>query len=251
MKISELRPSSVVITCLFGLGLAGLGFAGCRESTPPSLEQPVDTEATGGRTGSGGRTSKPPGTGGATGAAGAVKPGMGAGGAPAASDGAAHDGSGTDAVGAGAGDADPVAGDAEIPVTPVDAPVVADAVVPAVDAAPRGPAACHPDPKAIEICHQLEPACQNCPGGVAGKVAVACNAAVQKNNDAACAKFAVDNKCPVDDAAGKGNVCGSLNCGVGFGPAVAAGCNKAACAKAQGEGDSQKCMPFLAACPCK
>jgi hypothetical protein len=138
-----------------------------------------------------------------------------------------------------------------VPVTPVDAVAAVDVATPTDAVAPKGPAACHPNAKVIAICHQLEAACQNCPGGAMGAVSTRCFAAVQKNDDAACAKFAVDNKCPVDDAAGKGNVCGSLNCGVGNGPPVAAGCNKAMCAKAQGEGDSAKCMPFLAACPCK
>jgi hypothetical protein len=241
MKTSELRSSIPSVLALVLVVFAGA--AACRDSTPPPFDD-VDVVGTGGRSGTGGRRGGAA-AGGAAGAA--VPPKGGAAGAapsaPPAADGAVADSAPIIDV------AEPA--DVLVPVTPVDAVAVVDVIAPADVAAPKGPAACHPDPKVIEICHQLEAACQNCPGGAMGTVATKCFAAVQKNNDAACAKFAVDNKCPPDDAAGKGNVCGSLNCGVGNGPPVAAGCNKVMCAKAQGEGDSAKCMPFLAACPCK
>jgi hypothetical protein len=241
MKTAELRSSVLALILVIGSGMLA-----CRESTPPPFDdEPVDTETTGGRSGSGGRGgSKGGGAGGAAGMGVGTKPSDS--GAPdvipVATDGPVS----SDVV--AASDAVPVA---DALVEPIDAVPTVDATPPVSDAAPRGPAACYPDPKVIAICHQLEAACQNCPGGVMGKARMGCFAAVQKGDDAACAKFAMQNKCPVDDAAGKGNVCGSLNCGVGHGPAVAAGCNKVACATAQGEGDSAKCMPFLAACPCK
>jgi hypothetical protein len=113
---------------------------------------------------------------------------------------------------------------------------------------PGSLAVCWPDSTVVKICHQLENACENCPpGGPGTALAKACFALVEKAyagmaDDAACEKFAIDNKCKVDDG---GNVCGSLNCD-------APGCmNKTRCADRKGWGDSSQCQPFLATCPCK
>jgi hypothetical protein len=100
----------------------------------------------------------------------------------------------------------------------------------------------------IKICHQLENACENCPpGGPGTPLANACFALVEKAyagmaDDAACEKFAVDNKCKVDSG---GNVCGSLDCSV-------PGCmNPTRCADRKGWGDTTMCKPFLATCACR
>jgi hypothetical protein len=100
----------------------------------------------------------------------------------------------------------------------------------------------------IQICHQLENACENCPpGGPGTALAKACFDLVAKAyagmaDDAACAKFAVDNKCKVDSG---GNVCGSLDCS-------APGCmDKARCEDRKGWGDTNQCKAFLATCPCR
>jgi hypothetical protein len=234
MKTSQ-RLGSVF---LFAVVLA----SACRESTPPPFDQPVDTVGTGGRSSKGGSRGTASG-----GAAGMKAGGAGAGGMAGAAAGPADSGA------AGAAEDAMVIVDAEPP--PADAPAATPDAVVMPDAGPpvvgTGLAACYPDPKVIKICHQLEAACQNCPGGPNSAMTQQCFAAVEKKNDAACEKFAIDHKCPVDDPMGKGNVCGSLNCGVGSGPPVAAGCDKVACAKAQGEGNSAMCMPLLAKCPCK
>jgi hypothetical protein len=88
-------------------------------------------------------------------------------------------------------------------------------------------------------------------GSPGNKTAVACFALIKKAyagmaTDADCAKFAVDNKCKVDNLGKGGNVCGSLNCYV-------PGCtNKARCLDRQQWGDSSMCKPFQATCgPCK
>ncbi len=111
-----------------------------------------------------------------------------------------------------------------------------------------GVAVCWPDSMVIKICHQLENACENCPpGGPNTPLANACFALVEKAyagmaDDAACEKFAIDNKCKVDSG---GNVCGSLNCDT-------PGCvNKARCEDRKGWGDTSQCQPFLATCPCR
>jgi hypothetical protein len=219
----------------------GLTFAGCRDTKPDYFgAPPVDTTtSTGGRSGSGGRSG---GTGGAKGspdaaaAPGDAKPADVVTAADVGGD-APRDGVIVDAV-----------TPSDVVTAEVPAPVpVADAAAP--DAVKTGPAACFPDPKVIAVCVQLESACNNCPGGGEGKKSTLdCYAVVQKGDDAACAKYSVDKKCNVDPG---GNVCGSLNCGVGQGPPVAAGCNVTACKLAQGNGDSAKCQTLLAACPCK
>lgn len=101
----------------------------------------------------------------------------------------------------------------------------------------------------IHICKQLENACENCPGGKSGTLSNQCfNVVVPKGDDAACAKFAADNKCTVDSG---GNVCGSLNC-------MATGCDTAQCAAAQDWGDPGQgpnggpgCTALASKCPCK
>jgi hypothetical protein len=115
-------------------------------------------------------------------------------------------------------------------------------------------AVCWPDPKVIKICHQLENACENCPPGGAppkNKTAQVCFDLVKKAyagmaTDADCEKFAIDNKCTVDDVKTTGNVCGSLNC-------YAPGCkDKARCLDRQQWGASSMCAPFMATCgPCQ
>jgi hypothetical protein len=224
--------------------LVGSAMSGCRDTKPDYFGTPPAPESTGGRTGTGtGGRPATGGRGGTSGAAdaGAVKPVD----AVPAVDGAV---AGPDAVAS-----DAVASDA-VPVVEVGAPDMV--VVPVADAAApdtrpvtgNGPAACFPDPKVIAICLQLEAACNNCPGGGMGmKPTMDCYAVVQRGNDVACAKYAVDKKCTIDPG---GNVCGSLNCGVGSGPPVKAGCNRNACRTAQGNGDSAKCQALLAACPC-
>jgi hypothetical protein len=97
-------------------------------------------------------------------------------------------------------------------------------------------AACHPDPKVIAICKQLEPACLNCPNN-----STRCFEVAAAGDDRACARYAVDNDCTVDVG---GNWCGSLNC-------MAAGCDRTACRMVQGEGASADCQKMLAQCPCK
>lgn len=225
----------------------GNGLLGCR-NTSPAPYAPVDSVGAGsGKSGTGGRTGRG-GSGGAKAAGGA---GGGAGGGMAA---IAPDAGNADLAGDAvksdvASDAEVVPSDATLPVETGAPDAVADARADAqTDAARSGPAACHTNSRVIAICHQLESACLNCPGGAMGKVVTDCFAAVRRGNDAACAKYAVDQKCPIDNG---GNVCGSLNCGNGAGPAVAPGCNKAACTKAQGEGNSSMCQPLLAACPCR
>jgi hypothetical protein len=233
--------------------LVGGGIFGCRSDNVET--DPIDTEVTPPATG--GRKA----TGGSTGAKGGGS-GMAAGGAtgmaPAGSGGAAPSGSGG-AVAADSGAA------SDVPVIPVGTPDTApadDVAAPAPDtgtapttpgAGPLGPngiAICHADPTVIAICKQLENACENCPPGGAppgNKLAVVCFDLIKKAKagmatDAECAKFAVDNKCKVDNG---GNVCGSLNCTV-------AGCNKAECDKWQQWGDASKCRPLMAKCsPCK
>jgi hypothetical protein len=103
---------------------------------------------------------------------------------------------------------------------------------------PGGTALCDPDPKVIAICKQLEPACENCPDK---SIWNECFAMAATGNDKACARYAIQNNCKVDTG---GNTCGSLNC-------QAKGCNKTACTTAQGNGDTTKCAPLLATCPCQ
>jgi hypothetical protein len=226
----------------------GNGLLGCR-NTSPAPYAPVDTMGTSpGRSGTGGRTGR--------GGSGGAKAAGGAGGGTMAS---APDASNADLASDAVNSSD-VASDAQVVISDAAGPVevgAPDAVVDAradgradaqTDATRSGPAACHTNSRVIAICHQLESACLNCPGGAMGKVVTDCFAAVRRGNDAACAKYAVDQKCTIDNG---GNVCGSLNCGNGVGPAVAPGCNKAACTKAQGEGNSSMCQPLLAACPCR
>ncbi len=227
------------------LALASV-FVGCRDSKPDyfGFPPPVDTTtSTGGRSGTGGKSGA--GKGGASGAMGAPDAV-----APAPNMDAHVDGVADALVPDGAPDVVATDGPADLVVSET-AP---DVTPPRADAAPdttpsKGPAACYPDSKVIRICHQLESACNNCPGGGTGtKPTMDCYAVVQRGDDAACAKYAADKKCTVDPG---GNVCGSLNCGVGSGPPVAAGCNRMACRTAQGNGDSAMCMRYLAACPCK
>jgi hypothetical protein len=115
---------------------------------------------------------------------------------------------------------------------------------------------CWPDPKVIKICHQLENACENCPPGGAppkNTTATKCFALVEMAykgmaTDADCAKFAVDNKCTVDNASTTGNVCGSLDCN----PTTCGGKSGGkTCEEAKGWGDASICMAFYAKCPCK
>jgi hypothetical protein len=101
-----------------------------------------------------------------------------------------------------------------------------------------GPAACHPDPNVIKICKQLEPACQNCPDRAVWDECFRVSAA---GNDTACARYAADNDCTVDQG---GNWCGSLDC-------TAQGCPRASCRDAQGNGASGACQAMLDECPCQ
>lgn len=226
------------------------GLVACRSATeetdPINSETPTATggrRATGGRAGAMGAAPK----GGAPGAAPAPAGSGGASGAPTAPAPAADGAVVSDAPGS------PEVGPADAPAVEVSAPA-SDASVPgAGPLGPNGIAICHADPLAISICKQLETACENCPPGgpppsLGGKnqLAEVCFALVNKAKagkakDAECAKFALDNKCPVDKG---GNVCGTLNCAV-------TGCDKAACDKAQEGGDTAKCRTFMAKCPCK
>jgi hypothetical protein len=101
-----------------------------------------------------------------------------------------------------------------------------------------GTAACHPDPNVIEICKQLEPACQNCPDRSVWDECFRVSAA---GNDAACARYARDNNCTVDQG---GNWCGSLNC-------TATGCPRTDCRQVQGNGASAPCQALIDECPCQ
>jgi hypothetical protein len=102
----------------------------------------------------------------------------------------------------------------------------------------NGTALCYPDPAVIAICKQLEPACENCPDK---SIWNQCFAMAAAGDDKACARYAVQNNCKVDQG---GNTCGSLNC-------AAKGCNRTACMTAQGNGDTTKCAPLLTSCPCQ
>jgi hypothetical protein len=115
---------------------------------------------------------------------------------------------------------------------------------------------CWADPKVIHICHQLENACENCPPGGAppkNTTATKCFDLVEKAykgmaTDADCAKFAVDNKCTVDNVATTGNVCGSLDCN----PTTCGGKSGGkTCEEAKQWGDSTICNAFYTKCPCK
>jgi hypothetical protein len=116
-----------------------------------------------------------------------------------------------------------------------------------------GVAVCWTDPKVIMICHQLENACINCGSGKnppANTDAVACFELIKKAyagmaTDADCVQFAKDHVCKPDDATTTGNVCGGLNC-------QAAGCkDPVKCEFVKQDGESDKCMPYVASCPCK
>ena len=251
MASSRPITALAVFTFLLANGLA------CRSATDDGAPINVAPANTGGSHGTGGKSgggaSK---TGGASGSS-TMVPVTGAGdptGTPGADDAAAV----------------PVADGATVEVAPVgavdSAAPVADAPVssPDTESAPDGGgaltkmAACWPDPKVIKICHQLENACENCPPGGAppkNKTAQLCFDLIESNKagkatDDDCAKFALANKCTVDNAATTGNICGSLNCGVGQGPPVKAGCDKVGCTKWQQWGDATKCQPYLAKCPC-
>ncbi len=215
--------------------------AACRDGRPPPAA--IDSaKATGGRAATGGRGGRT-GSGGAGGSA-TMAPAA----APAAmnpADVAVSDLADALVSSDGSSDGSDAASDVRVSV---DASSDGRMGVAPPDAGRAGPAACHPNPRVIAICHQLESACANCPGGPMGRNALDCYAAVQRRDDAACAKFAVDRKCPIDPG---GNVCGSLNCGVGNGPPVANACNRTACRTAQGNGVSTACMAFMTACPCR
>jgi hypothetical protein len=228
--------------------LLGTVLGACREVGPERFDRPVDPmmAGTGGRPGTGGRAA-----GEGTGGSGPVVPVADA---AAAADGAKDMGATIPDVavvmetGAAPPDAPVVV---DLPREVVTVPEVMPEARPPVDLRPDstdtrpGTQACHPDPMVIAICWQLEPACANCPSAAA---TTDCYATVEKRDDAACARFAVDRKCLVDTG---GNACGSLNCGAGEGPPVAAGCNRETCRAAQGNGDSQACQRLLAACPCR
>jgi hypothetical protein len=115
---------------------------------------------------------------------------------------------------------------------------------------------CWPDPKVIKICHQLENACENCPPGGAPNVnpkAKVCFDLIAKAykgmaTDADCEKFAIDNKCTVDNVSTTGNVCGSLDCNPMTCGGTFSGRN---CESAKQWGDSNICKNFYAKCPCK
>ena len=233
--------------------LVASGAHGCRtaETFPDTDIAPA--KATGGSGGSGRGGSaggaRPSGTGGTMGSAASG----GATGAEVDADPVAPVADAAILIEAGASpDVATAAPDVAAPV--VDVGSAPDVAGPAPDAAPGGIAICWPDPKVIKICRQLENACENCPpGGAAPKNALAkkCDdlvtkAKAGKATDAQCAKFAVDNKCPVDNKTTTGNVCGSLNCYV-------AGCtDKARCLDRQQMGDSAMCQPLMATCgPCK
>jgi hypothetical protein len=102
----------------------------------------------------------------------------------------------------------------------------------------NGRAECYPDPKVILICKQLEPACQNCRSGTDVNE---CYRLSETGNDGACARYAVDNRCTVDQG---GNWCGSLNC-------EAQGCPRTNCRTVQGNGASPACQMLLDECPCE
>jgi hypothetical protein len=116
-----------------------------------------------------------------------------------------------------------------------------------------GVAICWKDPKVIMICHQLENACINCGSGKnppANTDAVACFELIKKAyagvaTDQDCVDFATAHKCKPDDATTTGNVCGGLNCQV-------PGCkDPAMCEFVKQDGESDKCQPYVATCPCK
>lgn len=244
MRALELRLPVLVGVAWFLVG----PLAGCRSSDELGVINTEPVAASGGKggRGTGGRS----GSGGRVGAASGGSPASGAGGAGGTvvvdNDASASDvtsAPGPDSAGAGAGPdsgpADAVASDAKIDGPPVGA---------------NGIAICWPDPKVIKICHQLENACENCPPGGAppgNKLAATCFDLIKKAyagmaTDADCEKFAIDNKCPVDNPNGTGNVCGSLNC-------YAPGCSdKERCLNRQQWGASNMCAPFMATCgPCK
>jgi hypothetical protein len=261
-----LRADQNRLGLLIALLCVGGGPLGCKETAPPPGYSPVGTARpqTGGRTGSSPGSSAPAGTGGSAGASAAGgMPGMGMAAAGGGGGNGARDASPAESAPEVTTESPPETGapevassnDSGMPEVAVrvdaredtrreDARVDGTTGADGADAGKR-PAACFPDPMVIAICRQLEGACANCPGAA---LTTQCYAVVEAGDDAACAKFAVDKKCPVDQG---GNVCGSLNCGLGVGPPVASGCDRAACATAQGNGDSSKCQAFLAACPCK
>jgi hypothetical protein len=130
--------------------------------------------------------------------------------------------------------------------------------------------ACWPDPKVIKICHQLENACENC----GAKKATACNektgmpkevcgcfdligkAYAGMATDADCEKYAMDNKCTVDNAATTGNICGTLNCELPAckcnGPNCADESNRGkTCVADQSWGDASMCQKWVGKCPCR
>jgi hypothetical protein len=135
-----------------------------------------------------------------------------------------------------------------------DGPLPADSAVASSDGSSStdGVALCWNDPKVIMICHQLENACINCGSGKnppANQDAVACFELVKKAyagmaTDADCVKFATEHVCKPDDFATTGNVCGGLDC-------QAAGCkDPVKCEVVKQDGESDKCQPYLATCPC-
>jgi hypothetical protein len=234
------------VACRIALGavlLTNLA-AGCRDAADPGYGPPPAVEGTGGTPAAG--TGGKAGTGGSKGTGGNKATGGSSG--STGSDGAP---AGTADSGADATSDAPLS----TPEVGTGTPDVAVAdVVTGPETAPGQVAVCWPDPRVIKICHQLENACENCPPGGAppkNKTAQVCFDLIKKAyagmaTDEDCAKFAVDNKCTVDNVATTGNVCGSLNC-------YAPGCrDKARCLNRQQWGDSSMCAPFMATCgPCK
>jgi hypothetical protein len=231
MRKFEIRVGVTMAFLVLG-GLSGCGGSNAgRQNAGGGSGGAAGDEATGGSGGSSHETGGGGEAGGASGKGGT--PGTG---------GAAH------VPDASGGEADATTGavDGNLPVDSA-APIVSDG-----GGTGSGVAVCWNDPKVIMICHQLENACINCGNGKnppANKDAVDCFDLIKKAyagmaTDADCVKFATDHVCKPDDATTTGNVCGGLDC-------QAPGCkDRVKCEFVKQDGESDKCQPYVATCPC-
>jgi hypothetical protein len=214
--------SKLRLGCLASFLIVGLACGSAARSRKPG----DSTGGQGGEEDPGGSGGTVAGTGGTSGTGGTIVP-KDAGGEP-------------DVIGSGPTDGE----------VPVDVNAATDSG-PAPDTA-SGVAICWRDPKVIMICHQLENACINCGSGKnppANTDAVACFELIKKAyagmaTDIDCVKFAAAHGCKPDDATTTGNVCGGLDC-------QAPGCkDPAKCEFVKQDGESDKCQPYVATCPC-